>query len=67
MKLCLARRSGAWRTFNPAAQELGPEADGAVDVPGLGVDPEEAGRCGDRQNAQNRRERVPVPCKYLER
>lgn len=54
------------RTFNAAAEDLGPQADGAVDVPRLGVDADESGYSRSGQQSQNWCLWVLVPFKDLQ-
>lgn len=41
-------------TIDTAAEYLSPEADGAVDVPGLRVDADETGDSGNRKASEHR-------------
>lgn len=52
-------------TVNAAAQDLGAEADGAVGVPGLRVDADETGDCGNRKEPQHGDLWILVPFKDL--
>lgn len=52
-------------TINAAAEDLRPEADGAVGVPGLRVDANETSHCGNRKEPQNWDLWILVPFKNL--
>lgn len=52
-------------TVDTTAQDLGPEADGAVGVPGLWVDADETGHGGNRKKSEHRSLWILVPFKYL--
>lgn len=52
-------------TVNAAAEDLGSEANGAVGVPGLGVDADVTGDGGNGEERQHRHLWVLVPFKDL--
>lgn len=53
------------RAVDAAAEDLGPEADGAVGVPSLRVDADETGDSGNRKQRQHRDLWILVPFKDL--
>lgn len=53
------------RAINTAAEDLRSEADGAVGVPSLRVDADEAGDRGNRKQRQDRDLWILVPFKDL--
>lgn len=50
-----------------AAEDLGPEADGPVGVPGLRIDADETGDSGNQKKPKNRGLWILVPFEYLHR
>ena len=52
-------------TVHTTAEDLRPEADGAVGVPGLRVDPDVTGDTGDGEESEHRGFWILVPFKYL--
>lgn len=59
------QRAAFLPTVDAAAENLSPEADGAVGVPGLGVDAYVTGDSGNRQESEHRTLWVLVASKDL--